>query len=53
MDRAKWLQFCVYGLVSLIGLALDLTRPDVKSVLCTPFAGNQLGSEQRQTERVK
>jgi hypothetical protein len=35
--KGKWLQLCVYAAVSVIGLGLDLFRPDVKAVLCNPL----------------
>jgi hypothetical protein len=36
VDKKKWLQCAVY-LVSVAGsLALDLTAPNVKSILCSP-----------------
>jgi hypothetical protein len=53
VDKKKCLQFCVYAVASLIGLCLDLTRPDVKAVLCTPFAGMLPDREQQPIERVK
>jgi hypothetical protein len=53
VDKEKCLLFFVYAVASLIGLALDITRPDVKAVLCTPFAGMLPDREVTSTERVK
>jgi hypothetical protein len=35
--KTSWSHFCVYAVSLLISLGLNLYRPDVLNVLCTPL----------------